>query len=311
MIKPTAKILFKIGDFFRHVSLLLLLAVSCQANAADCALGPVDGCQLLAVSPVKPPPAKVPKPKLIGQEIQKIIERGYIVVAMPSADSPPFFFAREGQMMGLDIELINGLARELGVEVRYNRSRKSFNDAVNLVVEEEADIAWCKLSRTLTRAKAVNFSNPYLVLHHSLAINRVRLAELTKKNHDIASVVRDFDQSLAVIEGSSYVNFAHKNFPKAKVVEVKDYQEVVESVRSGAVTAAYRDDFEIKRLIKIDPTISLTVRTVTLTDLQDSLGVAVRHEDIQLLAFINMYLEKQPVKLSIDYILNKYELWLQ
>jgi len=288
MIRSTQHISFHIGKIFRYITLALLLAVASHVQAAQ-----------------------PPTPQWIGQEIQKITERGYIVVAMPSTDSPPFFFEKDGEMMGIDVELVEGLAKDLGVEVRYNRSGKSFNDAVNLVAKGEADVAWCKLSRTMNRAKIVNFSKPYLVLHQAMALNRVRLADLTKTGRTIPSIVRDFDGTLAVIEGSSFVGYAKQNFPKAKVVEVKDFKEVVNAVRSGTVTAAYRDDFEIKRLLKVDPTISLTVRTITLTDLEDTLGVAVRPADIQLLAFINMFLDKQPERLTVDKILKRYEKWLK
>jgi ABC-type amino acid transport substrate-binding protein len=278
-----------IAKILHHFSLALFLTFSCQAMAA-------------------PPPPTIHR---IGQEIQQITERGYIVVAMPAMDSPPFFFERAGTMMGLDVELVGGLAKDLGVEVRYNRSGKSFNDAVDLVARGEADIAWCKLSRTMSRAKIVNFSKPYLTLHHSLAINRVRFADLSKRERHTPSIIRNFQDTLAVIEGTSFVGYAQQYFPKARLVEMKDFREVVDAVKSGKVTAAYRDDFEIKRLIKIDPTISLNVRTVTLTDIEDTLGVAVRPADIQLLAFINMYLDKQTERLTVDKILTRYEKWLQ
>jgi polar amino acid transport system substrate-binding protein len=276
------------ANIFRHIAVTLFLSYACLAMAA--------------------PPQTTHR---IGQEIQQIIERGYIVVAMPAVDSPPFFFERAGKMMGLDVELVSGLAKDLGVEVRYNRTGKSFNDAVNLVASGEADIAWCKLSRTMGRAKIVNFSKPYLTLHHSLAINRVRFADLSKKERHTPSIIRNYQDTLAVIEGSSFVGYAKQYFPKAKLVEMNNFRDVVHAVRSGKVTAAYRDDFEIKRLIKIDPTISLNVRTVTLTDIEDTLGVAVRPADIQLLAFINLYLDKQTEKLTVDKILAKHEKWLQ
>ena len=285
--------LFHLGNILRVILLMLSLAVAGQSLAAQSS---------------SHQPAALQR---IGQEIPQIIERGYIVVAMPSFNSPPFFFERDGQMMGIDIELINKFAKAMGVEVRYNRAGKSFNDAVDLVVKGKADMAWGKLSRTMERAKIVSFSNPYLVLHHSLAINRLRLADMTKDGRTVLNVIRDFDGSLAVIEGSSFVTYARQNFPKAKIVEFKDFKEVVDAVRSGAIEVAYRDDFEIKRLIKIDPTISLTVRTVTLMDVEDSLGVAVRPADIHLLEFVNMFFDKQPEKLTVDKIFKKYEAWLQ
>jgi len=73
------------------------------------------------------------------------------------------------------------------------------------------------------------------------------------------------------------------------------------------VVAAYRDEFEVKRVLKADPTLSLTLRTVTLKDLQDTLGIAVSIANPTLLAFVNEFLAQRTEKLSVDKVLQALE----
>ena len=242
-------------------------------------------------------------------EIKTIVDRGQLIVAMPAFDSPPFFFERNGTLMGLDVELARRIAAALGVEARFRRSGKTFNDAVQSLLDKQADLALCKLSLTLIRAKAVRFSDPYLTLHHALALNRERFAAMAR-GRTVEEVLRDYTGTLGVIAGSSYVGYAQRKFPKAAIVEYPGWPEVVAAVKNGTVTAAYRDEFEIKRLPAKDPKISLTVRTVTLKDTRDALAIAVRPEDTQLLYFVNLMLSDPLELLTTDLIFKNFADWL-
>lgn len=244
--------------------------------------------------------------KLLAPDIRRIIERGELIVAMPKADSAPFFYVKDGQIQGIDVELAQGLANELQVRLRINRDAASFNDVVAVIARGEADVAICKLSRTIGRAKSIRFSDPYLKLRHMLAVNRIRFAALSKER-DLPSVVRHFEGTIGVIASSSYVDFARRNFPKAKIVELPSWNDLVSALKKGEVDAAYRDEFEVKRLFKSNPSSSLVLRAVTLTDTQDSLAAAVHQDAHQLLALINLYLAQRPEALTIDSVLKQVE----
>ena len=255
------------------------------------------GFMLLLARPV---PAKPAGP----EDIKRITARGELIVAMPSFDDPPFFYQHAGTMQGVDVELAQGLAEALHVQLRIDRRPASFNAAVDLVAGGEADAAVCKLSRTLPRAARVRFSNPYLSLNHAMAINRLAFAQLAH-GRDFESVIRHFTGTIGVIEQSSFAEFAARNFPEAKVVPFHDWKAVVAAVERGQITAAYRDEFEIQRLLQEDPRSSLALRTVTFSDVQDSLAVAVPSDSYQLLAVVNLYLDQQPVKLTVARVLER------
>lgn len=257
---------------------------------------------------VKPPatPTTASTSSLLAPDITRIKQRGELVIAMLATDTPPFFYEKNGELVGLEVDLAKSIAKALNVEVRLNREAKSFDEVVELVAQKRADLGISKLSRTLTRAQMVHFSQPYLTLNHSLVINRVAFARLAS-NMRVEDAIRQYSGSLGVIARSSFADFAKSNFSKAKVTEYPNWKEVLKAVNSGEVMAAYRDEFEIKRLLKEAPSAALTLRTVTLKDLEDTLGIAVGVNDPTLLAFVNQVLSQQRDKLDIQKVLNALE----
>ncbi|WP_295550913.1 ABC transporter substrate-binding protein [Limnohabitans sp. Rim8] len=239
----------------------------------------------------------------VPADIARIRQRGELIVSMLSTDTPPFFFEKEGRLVGLEVDLARAIARELKVDIRFNREANSFNEVIDMVAQRRADLGISKLSRTLPRAQIVYFSQPYLTLNHALVLNRVAFARLAS-NEKLEDTVRQFKGTLGVIAKSSFTEFAKKHFPMAKVIEYPNWNAVLDAVNNGEVTGAYRDEFEIKRLLKNNPTAVLTLRTVTLKDLEDTLSIAIGVTDPTLLAFVNQVLSQQPDKLDIHKVLN-------
>ena len=152
-----------------------------------------------------------------------------------SIDTPPFFQVDSTErpckgdpnkfvhyddkiFCGLDVSLSKGIADELGVDVHFIRSAHTFNETVDLVFENKADIAISKISRTLSRTKKVSFSKPYLTMKQSLLLNRVQFAEQSSgKRPEIA--IRELTGNVGVIQDSSYVGYTTQKFPKTIVNE--------------------------------------------------------------------------------------------
>jgi polar amino acid transport system substrate-binding protein len=249
---------------------------------------------------------KVPDGRMLAPDIARIVTRGELVVAMLGVDTPPFFYEKNGELVGLEVDLAKAMAKELGVKVRFNRSAKNFNATVDLVAKGEADMAISKISRTLARTQIISFTQPYLTLNHALILNRVAFAQFARER-PVTDVIRRYNGTIGVIAKSSFEDYAARYFPKAKVTSYPSWPEVLKALEKGEVMAAYRDEFEIKRILKADPTSSLTLRTVTLKDLEDTLGIAIGINDRTLLAFANEYLMQRTDKLNINKVLAALE----
>lgn len=273
---------------------------------APAAAAPAAAAPAAPVVPVSSNLVQMPDGRLLAPDIARIVNRGELLVAMLGVDTPPFFYEKNGELVGLEVDLAKAIAKELGVPVKFNRTAKTFNAVVDRIARGEADLAISKLSRTLARAQVISFSAPYLRLNHSLMLNRVQFAQFAR-DRPLPEVVRGFKGTVGVIAKSSFSDYAQRYFPNAKIVEYPGWGEVLKALEKGDVMSAYRDEFEVKRILKIDPTASLVMRTVTFKDLEDTLGIGVGVGDPTLLAFVNEFLSQRSDKLTINKVLQALE----
>lgn len=284
------------------------MSVSVAATAANPV--PVTAAPVVAAKISAKPNAtglvQVADGRLIAPDIARIVNRGELIVAMVAMDTPPFFYVKNNELVGLEVDLAKDVAKELGVTVRFDRTAKSFNEVVDIVSRQEADLGISKLSSTLARAQKVHFSTPYLMLNHGFILNRVRFAEYAR-DRTLPVAIRQFKGTVGMIAKSSWTDYAKRYFPNAEIKEFPTWAEVLKAVEKGEIMAAYRDEFEVKRVLRADPTASLTMRTVTFKDLDDALAIAVGLQDDALLDYVNLYLSQSNKKLTIDKVLNALE----
>ncbi|MEI6099369.1 MAG: transporter substrate-binding domain-containing protein [Alphaproteobacteria bacterium] len=224
---------------------------------------------------------------------------------MTAFDNAPFYSANHGRLEGIDVSLSEDIAAALGVEVSFDRSAVTFNDVVNKVRNGEADIAVSKISRTNARALVVAFSKPYVRLRHALMFNRLNLAQKSN-GQDLGDYVRNFDGTLGVIENSSFALFAKQRFPKATLMPMKSWDDVVTAALDGTVDAAYRDEFEVRRIAVDRPETAINLRTVTIADVNDSIAVVVPWNATSLLGLINQVIDDRPKEMTADEVIEMY-----
>jgi ABC-type amino acid transport substrate-binding protein len=226
---------------------------------------------------------------------------------MTTEDEPPFYYTNhDGKFVGLDVDIAKAIAEGLGVQPVFDRSAASFNDLVPIVVSGKADAAISKLSITLSRALEASFSHPYIVFHQALILNRLKLAKKAPTNADIINFIKNFNGKIGVITGSSYVAYAKKNFPHAAIEEFPTWEKVVNAVFAGSILAGYRDEMEIKKIIRGRADSLLKVKTIVLKDTKDNIGIAVAPQNTHLLYWINLLLDRLNLNLNADKLLDRY-----
>ncbi|RWM10834.1 MAG: transporter substrate-binding domain-containing protein [Mesorhizobium sp.] len=230
-------------------------------------------------------------------------------IAMPAFASDPFFPADGSGDKGIDMELALGIAAALGVEPVFDRSAVTFDGMVKQLMSGQADMAIGKLSRTLQRGRSILYSRPYAMLHQGLLANRLNLARITQGKPP-EQIIRDFSGDLGVIEGSSFATYAATTFPHAQIHRFAGWNTVVDAIRNGTIDMAYRDDFEIKKLMVDDPSMTVVARSITLTDKVDTIAIGVRPDNPHLAAFVDLYLDlaKGQQVLNTDEIIARYRL---
>lgn len=246
----------------------------------------------LAAAPAPSSLVVLPDGRSVAPDIARILQRGELLVAMNAVDTYPQFYEQEGELLGSDVALMRELAAKLGVGVRFVRATKTFDGVVDEVAAGRADVGISKLARTLHRTQKVFFSTPYQRIDHALLLNRLELARIAR-DRPLPEVVRQYTGTIGVIRNSAWVEFGRLHFPRARIVEMPTWEAVVDATRRGEVTAAYRDEYEVRSVIKDQPALALTLRTVSFGDIQSHLSIAVGLRDTSLLAYINEFLSQR------------------
>jgi len=251
---------------------------------------------------------------IYSQEIKKIKDRGQLIVGLTNFDSPPFYYQRRKDsseqspsiLDGFDIQLANEIAQSLEVELVLNRQSVGFNQVVDLLLTNDIDIAISKLSITIKRAMRVAFTHPTIELRHALLANRIAMAR-SSMGHNLSTVINHgFSGSIGVIASSSFADTAKQLFPRATLDELKTWDEVVDAVDAGAVDIAYRDELEIKRIMRLRPELHLNVRSVLISDKKDAIGIALPWQSTQFASLVNVILSKRR-RFDANQLLDEYQ----
>ncbi|HEY9888725.1 MAG TPA: transporter substrate-binding domain-containing protein [Candidatus Obscuribacterales bacterium] len=244
-------------------------------------------------------------------DLEQIVARGELVVAVLGNDNAPFFMeVAPGEIGGLDIQLAQAIADQLGVELVLNRTAETFDEVVDTVYAGEADLAISKISRTMKRAVRVRFSRPYLQMRQGLLINRLQFAQQGKSNNP-TETIRGLSGQVGVIKGSSYVGFLKQKFPQATIVELESWADIVAAVSSGDLLAGYRDELEIKKVVLTKPDAALQLQTAVLTDTRDAIAMVLPWDSPHLLAFADQYLDTLDTAYTVDGLLEEFAAYWQ
>jgi polar amino acid transport system substrate-binding protein len=238
------------------------------------------------------------------RDLQSIIDANRLRVAVTRFNLPSFHTHRsDGTLVGAEIEMAQQIGRALGVAVEFIEDADSFDAVVDLVAAARADIGISKLSQTYRRLHRVRFSEPYVTLRHALLFNRAAIAR-EANGRPPAAVLRRYNGRIGVIAASAYVDFAKSNFPEAIVVEERTWDDAVASLLAGQVEAIYRDEFEIRRIVKISPALNVQFGTAAIIDQNALLSIAICDTCSKLQELINYHLVRTKNNITLKTLLD-------
>ena len=235
-------------------------------------------------------------------DITNIRSAGVLRVAITNFDLPGFR-TRDGRTLsGPEVDLAHQIAAVLGVTVRFVDTAGSFDTVIDDIAEGRADIGISKLSQTYSRMLRVRFSNPYVTLRHSLLFSRASIAKRAN-GQPLEQALRDFNGRVGVIARSAYEEAAYRNFPKAEVVPMDSWAAVITALRDNRIDAVYRDEFEIKRVLRLNPAMNIPFGTAIVTDRLAMLSVALCDTCARLQELVNCHLTQTTGAFSLTGLL--------
>ena len=209
----------------------------------------------------------------------------------------PFSFEENGKYKGIDVELLDAIAKEEKIE--YELKPMDFDGIIPGLTSNQLDGAIAGMSITDERKKSLDFSDGYFVSGLSLVVN--------KDNTEINGENDLNGKSASIKKGTAGTKFAEDNESKYKLKlnYFDDSPSMFQAVENKNCDFLLEDYPVIAYKIKVDPNSKLKIAGEKLTNVD--YGFAVKKgENADLLKKFNEGLKKLKENGEYDKIVNQY-----
>lgn len=166
--------------------------------------------------------------------INRIIERGELVVGTAGSMPPLNMTTKTGQITGLEPDLARYFAGRLGVKLSF--AIMPFAELLPALESGKVDMVLSGMTITPERNQRVAFVGPYYVSGKAALTKQETLARA-----QAAGDINKPEVTLAALAGSTSQLFVESMLPKTTLVTTKDYDEAVELVLQDKVDALIAD----------------------------------------------------------------------
>jgi ABC-type amino acid transport substrate-binding protein len=128
--------------------------------------------EIVDSQPAASPEAAADEALPLRKSLEPIIERGKLRVGYNAEELPFSFLNDRGHLVGFDVELIQILAKEIGVDAEF--VPYTHENAIAMLDQNKIDLAIGGLIVTPTRLTYVNFSNPYMEMTAAVVVEDYR-----------------------------------------------------------------------------------------------------------------------------------------
>jgi polar amino acid transport system substrate-binding protein len=232
-----------------------------------------------------------------GDVLDRIAKTNTIRVGMTGSQPPFNVTNRDGELIGMEVDLANLLASAMGVELDI--VEMPFDKLLPALEQGKVDLVMSQVTATLERNRRVAFVGPYYISGKSLLTKSSTLATIQS-----AAEINQPSMRIATLKGSTGETFVARRIPQATLVPTSDYNAAVELLLDGEVDVFLADAPIIKLTAMRYPNAELAVLNKPLT--MEPIGIAVSPDDPLLLNLVQNYLEALEVSGGLKTLLNKW-----
>ena len=166
--------------------------------------------------------------------LDRVIQRDELVVGTVGGMPPFNMTAKDGKIIGFEADLARYLADSLGVKLTFKTMQ--FSKLLPALEKGQVDMVLSSVTITTKRNSKFAFVGPYYVSGKGILTNLATLANIKNPNE-----IDRNEFKIAALEGSTSQEFVEEVLSKAVLVKTKGYDEAVDMVLKGEVTAMLAD----------------------------------------------------------------------
>jgi len=213
--------------------------------------------------------------------IDRILNDGVLKVGMSGNQAPMNMKNKNGQLIGLEVDLAKMLAAAMEVEAEF--VVRPFPELLPALQAGEVDIVISGMTITARRSADVSFVGPYLLSGKSILTKSDLLAAA-----DEAEDINEEHLTVTALKDSTSQAFVEQYLPKVKLVTSEDYDSAVKMIIDGKADVLVADMPACVVSVLKYPEADLVTLTRPLT--VEPFGIAIPATDPQLLNLLDNYL---------------------
>lgn len=210
-------------------------------------------------------------------------------------DYAPFQFHDQGKLVGFDVELVDAIAKEMGLQQEIFDTPFEGIESGEALNIGQCDIAAAAISINESREQNFDFSEPYFEATQALMV---------RKGSDIKNLSDLREKQLGVQLATTGEKYAREK-EKAngyRIVQFEDLPMSITAVETKQVHAVINDNSVLKHFIKQKPDLEIATEFVT----GDNYGIGVATGDDAMRKKINQTLRKLKQNGEYDKIYQKW-----
>lgn len=205
----------------------------------------------------------------------------------------PFEYEENGKVIGFDIDLIDLVAKKLGVTQRVIDTPFDGIQSGADFAAGKCDLSSAGMTITDTRKQNIDFSDPYFEATQAL---------VTKKGSGLNDLSKLGGKRLGVQNSTTGHEYGQSNAPGAEVVVFEDLGLLLQAVETGAVDAGINDNGVLYDWVKEKTDFEVSKEF----DTGEQYGIGLKKGNTALLDVINEVLAEAKASGEYDTI---YEKW--
>ena len=212
------------------------------------------------------------------------------LVMATNAEFPPYEFHEGDKIVGIDVEICQAIADELGKELVIEDM--AFDSVITSVYTGKADLGAAGLTITEDRLKNINFSDPYATAAQVIII---------KEDSDISSPDDLVGKTIGVQLGTTGDIYA-EDIEDATLERYNKGFEAVQALLQGKIDAVIIDNEPAKVYVSQNDGLKIVDEAFTY----EEYAIAIAKDNTKLLDDVNAAIKKLKDSGKLDEIVAKY-----
>lgn len=224
----------------------------------------------------------------VRDSIPQLADAPVLDVAV-SAEREPLCYVENGVVTGMDAELIQRIAYEMGMRVEFHDMK--YSALIPSVLSGRTPVATSNITATQERKQSVNFSSEYYV-------NPQTFLTRTEFMTTASSAMLPLETAhIGSVTGTTYENYIYEKYPDTEYSSFSSMSDLMQALKSGKIDYAISDQMDAINYQRGDNKYNYVVDELDNHDV----CIPVKKGNTELLNSINSLLEQY----SLDGTLNR------